>query len=229
LRTLGITIGRNTIKRILQEHGIEPAPQRGKGMPWKTFIKSHLGEIVAAVFFTVEVLTTVGLVRYHVLIVIDIGSRRVEIASIVHNPGGEWMKQVSRNLTDVFGGFLRGKRYIILDRDPLFTAAFRDMLKSSGVKPVRLPARSPDLNAFAERFVLSIRTECLSKIVPLGERHLRSAIESFVAHYHLERPHQGIGNELITASPTPVNSNAPIECRERLGGISKHYYRRAAW
>lgn len=115
LRNLGIELGHNTIKRILLEHGIEPAPERGKRMPWKTFLKAHWGEIAAADFFTVEVLTLVGLVRYHVFFFIDLESRRVEIAGIVHNPGNEWMAQAARNLVDAFAGFLKDHRYIILE------------------------------------------------------------------------------------------------------------------
>jgi transposase InsO family protein len=173
LQNLGYKIGRNTIKRIIQEHGIEPAPIRGKRMPWAKFIKAHLGAIVGMDFLTVEVATLFGLVRYHVLFVIDIGSRAVEIAGIGRDPDGPWMQQMARNLTDAEEGGLLGKRYVLLDRDPLYTKSFRGILKGSGVKVMRLPARSPNLNAFAERFVLSIKSECLDRIVPLGERHLR--------------------------------------------------------
>ena len=228
LRNVGHLVGRNTIKRVLKEHGIEPAPEPGQRMPSKTFWKAHLGEIAAADFFTVEVLTLVGLVRYHVLFAIDIQTRHVEIAGIAHDPHGAWMKPVARNPTDAFDGFLRGTRYLIHDRDPLFTKELRDILRSAGVRCIRLPARSPDLNSFAERFVLSIKSECLNRLVPLGVGHLRRAVALFVEHYHLERNHQGLGNELIVPSSAPVNENAPIECRERLGGILKYYYRHAA-
>ena len=94
--------------------------------------------------------------------------------------------------------------YLILDRDPLYTAAFRRLLRDSGVKPLRLPARSPNLNAFAERFVGSVKSECLARIVPLGEAHLRAAVRAFVDHYHEERPHQGLGNELIAPKTTSI-------------------------
>jgi len=166
LRNLGHEIGRNTIKRILQEHGIEPAPERGKHMPWAKFIKAHLGALVGMDFFTVEVVTWLGLVRYHVLFAIDIASRKVEILGAAVNPGGAWMEQIARNLVDVVDGFLLGKRYVLTDRDPLYTGAFREILKQGGVKVLRLPAKSPNLNAFAERFVLSVRTECLDRIGP---------------------------------------------------------------
>jgi len=221
-------IGRNTIKRILLENGIDPAPLRNKGMSWETFLKAHWGAIAATDFFSVEVLTWTGLVRYFVLFIIDLKTRRVEIAGIAQQPHGEWMKQMARNLTDVDDGFLNGARHLIHDRDPLFTKAFREILKPSGVKTVKLPSRSPDLNAYAERFVHSIKSECLAKIIPLGERHLRKAVKEYTEHYHLERNHQGLDNELIEKLTGRPNMDAPVECRERLGGILKYYHRRAA-
>jgi hypothetical protein len=134
-------VGRNTIKRILAEHGIEPAPERGRKVSWERFLRSHWGVIAATDFFTVEVLTIRGLVRCLVLFVIDLKSRKVEIAGIVRRPNGAWMEQTARNLTDIEKGFLRGARYLIHDRDPLFTKGFRKILGSSGAKTVRLPAR----------------------------------------------------------------------------------------
>jgi transposase InsO family protein len=197
-------------------------------MSWETFLKAHWGAIAATDFFSVEVLTRVGLVRYFVLFVIDLKTRRVEVAGIVPQPDGDWMKQIARNLTDCDSGFLNGVRYLIHDRDPLFTERFREILKPSGVKTVKLPARSPDLNAYAERFVLSVKSECLAKIIPLGERHLRKAVKEYTEHYHLERNHQGLDNELIEKLTGRPNMDAPVECRERLGGILKYYRRRAA-
>ena len=226
LRNVGHEIGRNTIKRILNENGIDPAPLRK--MPWKTFLKAHWGAIAATDFFSVEVLTRAGLVRYFVLFVIDLKSRRVEIAGIAQQPDGEWMKQIARNLTDADDGFLNGSHYLIHDRDPLFTDAFRELLGSSGVKTVKLPARSPDLNAYAERFVRSIKSECLAQIIPLGERHLRTAVKEYTKHYHSERNHQGLNNELIERPSDELHVNGAVERRERLGGVLNFYYRRAA-
>ncbi len=137
------------------------------------------------------------------------------------------MKQIARNLTDAEDGFLNGARYLIHDRDPLFTGAFRELLKLSDVKTVKLPARSPDLNAYAERFVLSIRSECLDQIIPLGEHHLRQAVKEYTEHYHFERNHQGLNNELIEKPCDEPNMDGAVECHERLGGVLK-YYRRAA-
>jgi transposase InsO family protein len=126
-------------------------------------------------FFAVEAVTWAGLVRFHVLFVIDLATRRVEIAGIVHQPHDAWMQQVGRNLTDAVDGFLLKYRCLIMDRDPLFTRGFRELLAASGVKSVRLPARSPNLNAYAERWVGSVRRECLARVMPLGERHHHGA------------------------------------------------------
>ncbi|HEY0483875.1 MAG TPA: hypothetical protein VGD37_40425 [Kofleriaceae bacterium] len=231
LRNLGHELGRNTIKRILLEYGLDPAPKRGKTMPWKTFLKAHFGVIAATDFFTVEVLTLGGLVRY-VWFVIDLESRRVHIAGLIRHPHDAGIQQVARNLTDSIDGFPRGKRYLIHDRDPLFTDAFRAVLRAAGIECLKLSARSSNLNAVAERFVLSIKPECLDKLVPLGELHLRVAISEFVEHYHLERNHQGVENRLLTAVAAPPNENvdsaAPIARRESLGGILSYYYRPAA-
>ena len=123
---------------------------------------------------------------------------------------------------------MNGARYLIHDRDPLFTQRFREILKPSGVKTVRLPARSPNLNAYAERFVLSVKSECLAKIIPLGERHLRKAVKEYTEHYHLERNHQGLDNELIEKPRNEPQLDGVVECQERRGGVLKYYYRRAA-
>ena len=122
---------------------------------------------------------------------------------------------------------LRGVSHLLLDRDPLYTGAFRTLLRQSGVKPLRLPARSPNLNAYAERFVLSVKSECLNRLVPLGERHLRAAIREFVDHDHEERPHQGMHNDLLLPR-SPSTERGPVRRRERLGGMLNFYYREAA-
>ena len=226
LSKLGHQVSRSTVRRVLKERGIGPAPERLPHMPWSKFLKAHWDGIAAADFFTVEVWTRVGLIRYLVFFVIDFSTRRVEIAGIVPVPNGLWMRQVARNLLDDFSGFLRRKRFLIHDRDPLYTRGFHEILGWAGVAPVQLPSKSPNLNAYAERFVLSIKSECLDRIVLLGERHLRRAIASYVEHYHLERCHQGIRNRLIDGVPELASGS--VARRERLGGILSHYYREAA-
>jgi putative transposase len=184
--------------------------------------------IAATDFFSVEVITRSGLIRYFVLFVIDLETRRVEMAGILPRPDGEWMRQIARNLTDCEEGFPNGSRHLIHDRDPLFTTSFRAILKSSGIETVKLLARSPNLNAYAERFVRSIKSECLSQIIPLGERHLRRAVNEYTEHYHLERNHQGLGNRLIEKPQGVIDMNSAVVRHERLGGVLNYYERRAA-
>jgi putative transposase len=227
LKRLGHDVARNTIKAILKDHGIEPAPARGTKTPWKTFLAAHWDGLAAADFFTVEVLTLRGLVRYGVFFVMKLKTRTVEIAGITRQPDEAWMTQVARNLTAAGDSFLRGMQHVILDRDPLYTAAFRRLLRDSGVKPLVLPAWSPNLNAFAERFVESAKSECLDRMVLLGEGHLRAAVREFVHHYHEERPHQGLSNTLIAPNSSVIGTGQ-TKCRERLGGLLKFYYRDAA-
>jgi transposase InsO family protein len=230
LHHLGHDLARSTIAAILKDAGLTPASDRDRGTPLADFLAAHLGQVAALDFFTVEVLTLAGLVRFHVLFVIDLATREVEVAGISHQPFEAWMLQVTRHLTDPHpqDGFLKDHRYLIMDRDPLFTAKFRALLERSGVSPVRLPARSPNLNAFAERFVLSIKTECLAKIIPLGERHLRWAIREYISHYLSERPHQGLDGAFVDPRlPTAAKCDGEIVCDRRLGGLLKSY-RRAA-
>ena len=228
LANLGHILARNTVKRILRGHGIEPAPERRRRTRWKTFLRAHWDVVAAADLFTVEVLTLTGLKRYFVFFVIQLQSRRVEIVGVHPQPDGLWTEQLGRNLTDPVDGFLSGSRLFIHDRDPLYTHHFREILRR-GVHPVRLPARSPNLNAYAEHFVRSIKEECLSRVVPLGERHLRLLVREYVEHYHRERNHQGLDNQLLQpASPTPARSEGPVHRHERIGGLLNFYYREAA-
>jgi hypothetical protein len=193
-------------------------------MSWKTFLKAHWGAIAATDFLTIEVVTWRGLVRYFVLFVIDLETRWIEIAGVVDSPDGAWMSQVARNWTDCEDGFLLHSRYLIHDRDPLFSQAFRGTLESAGVIPIRLPRRSPNLNAYAERFVRSIKSECLAQVVPIGERHLRRAVREYVAHYHGERNHQGIGNRFIDSSVDIGRRGGPIQRREKGRGARENQY-----
>ena len=228
LANLGHRVARGTIANILKRYGIEPAPERLKKTTWQEFLQAHWEVLAAADFFTVEVWTRSGLVRVVVLFVIELSTRRVKIAGFCTQPDGPWMTQISRNLTDDVDGFLVGKRYLIHDRDPLFTQEFRETLAAAGVRVVRLPVRSPNLNAYAERFVRSIKETCLDRMIIFGERSLRRAIQEFVAHYHFERNHQGLDNQLIFPDKSSAKPGAPIECRQRLGGMLKYYHRQAA-
>jgi len=227
LANLGHEVSRGTIANILHEQGLEPAPQRRKGTIWPEFLKAHWDVLGAADFFTVEVWTLGGLVRYVVFFAMELSTRRVEIAGISAEPAGAWMAQVARNLTDAVEGFLRSKRYLIHDRDPLFTFEFVRILKAAGMESVKLPARSLDLNAFAERFVLSIKSECLERMVFFSEAQMRHTVAEFMEHYHRERNHQGLDNRLIeTRKAEPPTE--PVVCQQRLSGLLRYYHRRAA-
>jgi len=225
---LGHKLAPSTIAVILRRHGIEPAPERSRTTTWKEFLRQHWELIVAADFFTGEVWTRKGLRRFFILFFIDLPTRKVEIAGIAANANGLWMSQVGRNITDAVEGILKGKRYLIHDRDPLFTAEFQAIVGSVGVNCVKLPPQSPNLNAYAERFVRTIKESCLDRLILFGEDSLRTALREFVAHYLRERHHQGLGHRLVIPEATPANSAGPIQRRQRLGGMLNYYYREAA-
>ena len=197
-------------------------------MTWSQFLKAHWSVLAAADFFTVEVWGLRGLVTYYVFFVIELATRRIEIAGITPGPNDAWMMQIGRNLTDPVDGFLTDKKLLIIDRDSKYSAAFRSLLADAGVEPVRLPARSPDLNAYAERFVRSIKDECLNRMIFFGERSLRKATREFAAHYHRERNHQGLDNRLIEPDERAQSPYCALECVQRLGGLLRFYHRAAA-
>src|SRR5262249_47172020 len=229
LANLGHKIDKLTVRNILRRHHMEPAPQRRKGaMDWRQFLKLHWAVMAATDFFTVEVATWHGLVTYYVLVVMELATRRVHIAGITPHPTTVFMHQCARQLTDPFEGFLLGKRYLIHDRDTKFTQAFDEFLKVSGVEPIVLPPRSPNLNAHCERFVRSIKEEALAQMVMLGERALDYAIQQYLVHYHHERNHQGLDNQLIAPEPVVGGHRGAVRRRERLGGVLSYYYREAA-
>ncbi|MFT5391767.1 MAG: putative transposase [Gammaproteobacteria bacterium] len=230
LANLGHALADETVGNILRRHGIAPAPQRKHTTTWNEFIHSHRAVLAGTDFFSVEVLTLRGLVTDYVLFFIHLESRRVEVAGLTPHPNEAWMQQVARNVTMDEWGCLDGCRYLIHDRDTKFCDSFRRTIKSSGVEPLRLPARRPNLNAFAERWVKSVKDECLSKLIFFGEDSLRRALHEYLAHYHGERNHQGRDNVLLFPNST-ANAGSydrPIACRERLGGLLKYYHRDAA-
>jgi hypothetical protein len=166
--------------------------------------------------------------RFVVLFFIDLSTRKVEIAGIAQMANGLWMDQIARNLTDAEQGILTGKRYLIHDRDPRFTAEFWKMMADAGVESVKLPPRSPNRNAYAERLVRSIQESCLDRLICFGEESLRIAIQNFVAHDHRERNHQGLANQLISAEPGHLGNAGEVQRRQRLGGMLNYSYRAAA-
>jgi transposase InsO family protein len=228
LANLGHEVARGTIANVLREQGIEPAPERGKHTQWSTFLKAHLESLAATDFFTIEVCTVRGLVTHYVLFFIHLASRAVKIAGVTTNPGDLWMTQVARNLTDPDEKFLRSVRFLIMDRDAKYGVAFRTILAHKGLQVIRLPPRSPNLNAFAERFVRSVREECLDRMILFGRSSLTRALSEFTEHYHLERNHQGVGNRLLHSAAALTNASSLIRRRQRLGGMLSFYHRAAA-
>ena len=229
LHHLGYTISDQTVGNILKRHGIAPAPERKKTTTWKEFIRTHMDVLVATDFFTTEVWTWCGLMTYYILFFLHLGSRRVHIASVTPYPNESWMTQIARNETMATWGFLQPGQYLIHDRDGKYCPAFQRIVDEAGVTRVPLPPRSPNLHAFAERWVRSVKEEALSKLILCGERALRHALTQYTTHFHHERSYQGIGN-VIPFPPRRSNQGhvGPIQCHERLGGMRKYYAREAA-
>jgi transposase InsO family protein len=224
LKHLDQRVARSTIAKVLKEHGIHSSPDRP--MSWRTFVRSHAHLIAAADFFTTEVWTARGLVTYFTLFFIDVATRRVYIAGTTTNPTSPWMEQIARNLTDCEDGFLNGKRFLIIDRDAKFSPRFKSVLAGHGIEILRTAYLAPNMNAYAERFVKSIKSECLDQMIFLGRDSLFRTIAEYVVHYHEERTHQGIGNELINGEV--LRGDGTVDVKERLGGLLKYYHRNAA-
>jgi putative transposase len=228
LANLGHEVSDQTVGNVLQRHGLPPAPERKHTTAWAEFIRVHLAVLAGTDFFTAEVLTLRGLVTYYVLFFIHLESRKVDIAGITVHPNEQWMQQMGRNLTIEGYGTLQDCRYLVHDRDTKYTLSFRAIITSGHVKPLALPAHSPNLNAYAERWVRSVKEECLSKIILFGERSLRRALSEYVEHYHAERNHQGKSNVLLFRRVAETRRDEPVQCRERLGGLLRYYHQEAA-
>ncbi|MDB4778143.1 integrase core domain-containing protein [bacterium] len=172
-----------------------------------------------------------GLVTFYLLFVIDLKTRKVHLAGVTTNPTGKYMNQIARNLTDCQDGFLKDHSFLLMDRDTKFTEQFRETLKTAEVKPIRLPPFSPNMNAYIERFFRSLKIECLNQMIFFSEKSLRFTVQQYLEHYHKERNHQGLNNQLIDGpdvdAPSGNADTISIECRQRLGGMLKHYSRAA--
>jgi hypothetical protein len=180
--------------------------------------------LVATDFFAAEVWTLGGLVTYYVLFFIHLESRKVHMAGVTPHPNEQWMMQIARNVTMEEWGVLAPGHYLIHDRDGKYCPAFQQIIDAAGVTRAPLPARSPNLNAYAERWVRSVKEECLSRLIPVGEASLRHALTQYVVHFHHERNHQGKSNVLLFPVISPgIARQASVQCRERLGGLLKYY------
>jgi len=224
---LGHIISAQTVGNVLKRHGIAPAPQRSQTTTWKEFIAAHMAVLTGADFFTVEVLTWRGLATYYVLFFLHLESRRVTVGGITRHPIEAWITQIARNAVAETSSCLRACRYLLHDRDSKFCASFQDVLRSEGLNCLALPSRSPNLNAFAERWVRSVKEECLSKLILFGEDALKRALDEFIQHFHSERNHQGKGNVLLFPAAVTAASSGRLSCRERLGGLLRYYSRAA--
>jgi len=222
LRYLGIRISASTVQRILRHAGIGPAPRRS-GPTWSTFLRAQAHGVLACDFFTVE---TVWLRRLYVLFFIELGSRRVHLAGITTRPNGSWVTQQARNLT--MNQDLTQMRLLIRDRDTKFTRAFDDVFGAEGIRVIQTPVRAPKANAFAERFVRTVRQECLDWTLTRGRRHLTGVLEEYVDHYNQHRPHRGL--DLCPPEPsTRVQPATGTVIRQPLlGGLINEYTRHAA-
>ena len=227
LANMGYEISDSTVDNIRKRNGIPPAPERGKNTTWRRFLQAHWETLIAADFFTTEVLSWNGLVTYYTLFVIELRSRSVRVCGTTTSPNAQWMSQAARQLVDAVDGFALGKTHLIIDRDTKYGEGFRKILQSSGVKIVLCPPRVPQCNAYAERFVRSIKQECLSRLIFLSERHLRTTLSTFVEYYRHRRNHQGIQNKLIEPLES-LPTVGRIRCQQELGGMLNYYYREAA-
>ena len=229
LAELGYDISDQTVGNILKRWGVPPAPDRQKTRTWKEFIRSHMSVLWATDFFSTEVWTLGGLVTFYVLFLIKLDTREVHLAGVTAHPHEVWMMQMVRNLTMDEWGVLKPGQYLIHDRDTKYCATFKKLLDDAGVKRLSLPPKSPNLNAHAERFIRSVKSEVLSRFILFGEKSLCHVLSEYLEHYHQERCHQGLGNVIPFPKPRAANDReGPIQCHERLGGILKCYARKVA-
>jgi transposase InsO family protein len=222
LLKLGLRVSPSTVRRILLANRL-PAPRRS-GPTWQQFLRQQAATMLACDFFTVE---TISLRRFYVLFFIELESRRVHLAGCTTNPSGAWVTQQARNLS--FTDLFERVRFLIHDRDSKFSGAFDEVFRSEGIKVIHTPIRAPQANAYAERFVRTVRAECLDWLLIIGRRHLESVLRIYTAHYNRERPHRGLA--LLPPDSTnaePPASQGEIKRRDRLGGLIHEYHRAAA-
>ena len=220
LANLGYEISDQTVGNVLRRSGLPPAPERKRTTTWADFIRTHLALLAGTDFFTAEVLTLRGLVTYYVLFFIHLESRRVYIAGITVHPNEPWMKQIARNVTMDDCGALRDCRYLLHDRDTKFTRSFRAIIASGRVEPLALPARSPNLNAYAERWVRSVKEECLSKVILFGERSLRRALSELCRPFPRRAKSPGEGQRPAVSSEYGPPSRGASEVPRAIGWVA---------
>jgi putative transposase len=223
LRKLGVTVSATAIRSLLKRHGLTPAP-RPEGPSWKEFLASQASGILACDFFTVE---TIRLRTLYVLFFIELCTRRVHLAGVSAHPHSAWVTQRARNLAieDRLGEI----RFLIRDRDAKFSGPFDEVFRTEGVRVIRTPIRSPKANALAERFVKTVRRECLDHLLILRECHLQRILEQYLRHYNAERPHGGLSLETPEPRAAAANRGDGAVVRvDRLGGLIHEYQRIAS-
>jgi hypothetical protein len=223
-KNVGHRVARSTIANILKGEGIPPSRERPT--TWRMFLRAHWHALVAADFFTTEVWTPRGLVTSYTLFVLELQSRRVHVTGCTPYPDEAFVVQAMRDLANAIDGVLADGCVLICDRDRKWSRGVLAFLEHEGVRIIRTPFRAPNCTAYAERFVRSIKEECLERMILFGERHLRRTIAEFVTHDNGERNHQGIGNELIQPL-TRADGQGRVRRRERIGGMLNYYYRAA--
>ncbi len=228
LANVGHEVSDQTVGNILKANSIEPAPERKRQTTWGTFLKAHWDSLAAIDFTTTEVWTVHELVTMFALVVMELKTRRIEIAGVTANPGSAWVRQMARNLTDSQDGFLKNSTHILVDRDTNFLLLREFLETSTDIEPVVLPPPSPNCNAHLERFMRSLKDEALERMIFFGESSLRNTLKEYAEHYHAERNHQGLENQLIDPGDEVGETAGTIECSERLGGLLRYYHRRAA-
>jgi putative transposase len=224
LQNVGYRVGRSTIRRVLKAAGLPPVPQRPTS--WQTFLRAHRGAMAGADVLTAEVWTWRGLVTFDTLFVIDLASRRVQILGSTPHPEALFMHQAVRTLTMAEGGGLGAPSVLICDRDRKWSPDVRYRLGDAGIRVVLTPPRAPNANAHAERFVRSIKEECLDRMIPIGVSHFRRAVKEYVEHYHTDRNHQGLDNRLISGA-SAIQMTRRVRRYPRLGGLLNFYPRAA--
>lgn len=227
LKILGFETNCETVQNVLKRNGIAPSPDRKGQLTWKEFLEIHWDNLAATDFLTWEVLTPFGLITHYILFFISLKDRKIHFAGITTNPNENWMCQVARNLTDPETGFLKEKTILLHDRDTKYMAHFCRILNQSGVETKKLPPESPNLNAYAERFVRTVKEQCLSRMIITSEEQLRKALKEYLEYYHHERSHQGIGN--VIPFPHPEDNVGSLEGKitrkSRLGNLLNSYFR----
>jgi len=224
---LGVSVSATTIRTMLRRHGLDPAPRRTT-TTWRAFLRQQAAGIVACDFFTVD---TVWLRRLYVLFFIELGTRRVHLAGVTAHPDGAWVAQQARNLRLVLSERGRRVRFLVRDRDAKFARAFDDVFYSDGADVLITPVQAPNANAYAERWIRTVRAECLDWLLIIGRGHLEQVLRVYVAHYNAHRPHRALGLEPPDppAGPTAISKDqGRVHRRDRLGGLLHEYHRQAA-